>query len=241
MLDCTYSFILHEGIGDAYTCTARVISVGEPYDVTYVSDNHLEGQDHSTVRGLVFNQTLIFTPRNIHVFFENLEVYISRNTGLPDLTGATLTGLSNLRLLDFGGNNIKTIENDLFIANPFVEIIYFDLNPIRHVASEVFDNLNELHTLNMNDTTCISDFADNDKSKIDILKFRLIVNCPPTFVMTESKIIDGSVLQSKIQQRIDIALDPITAILLEIEEEQLLLQQRIEDLENGAVITHTSQ
>lgn len=233
ILDCTYGSRDLGSIGDIYTCTARVIFVRDDR-VDDVSSNHEDGYTHDDVKGLIIEQSLAFTPRDIELFFPNLEAYVSKSTGSANLTRESLIGLSKLRLLDFGSNNLAEVENDLFSGNPSMEWIYFDSNPIKHIAHHVFDHLNELRTLYMSNTACINQTADN-MDNVRILQFRLIVNCPPTFHMTETKIVNGTTLQNQIDERIEIAVDPVYEMLREIEEHQDELRERIEVLESDAI------
>lgn len=82
----------------------------------------------------------------------------------------------------------------------------------------------------MDNTTCISQYANN-RSDVDILKFRIIVNCPPTFDMVEKKFVNGSLLQNLIASRIEQEVDPILDVLNEIEGELRVISERVNVLE----------
>lgn len=66
-------------------------------------------------------------------FFSNIPNFES------ELTRESLTRLKGLIGFDFGLKNLRTIEEDLFIDNPLIKWIYFDNDPIQHLAYNVFD------------------------------------------------------------------------------------------------------
>lgn len=74
ILDCTYSAINVWMVNNAYTCTARVIFVGNPQLITDVSTNHMAGRNNSDVKGVrIRSQPIEFIPFGLSNFFPNLE------------------------------------------------------------------------------------------------------------------------------------------------------------------------
>ncbi|KAJ6639147.1 hypothetical protein Bhyg_11887, partial [Pseudolycoriella hygida] len=242
ILDCDYRMLPHGAYGSLYTCTAGILPSFGNRSITDVSHNHLDDRDNDDVKALVIAQMIPFTPLNIHVFFPNLISFAMYNTNTSELTSESLKGLEDLKLFDFGledlklfdfgMNTITTIERDLFAANPSLESVSFERNPLMHVAPKVFD-LPSLHTLNIRSTTCIDDLANNDRAAVDSLKFRVIVKCPPTFEMLEEAIINGDQLRNIVKAQVENEVDPIRDILKEIEIEQNLLAERVEALEEA--------
>ncbi len=182
------------------------------------------------MKALIFNENIEFTPFNIHTFFPNLEALDLLNKGTSELTRESLKGLNSLRLLNFGRNKLQTIETDLFIENPDMERLYFENNPLRHVAFNVFDDLQRLNFLDVTETLCIDQSATTI-DQIDSLKFHILVQCPPTFEMLEEKVVNGSLLHKIVAALIDSNIDPIRDTLDKIEEEQRLLIERVDALE----------
>lgn len=238
ILDCEYSFKDNWNIANIYTCTARIISVGDYRNVSDVTFNHLDDLTNADVKGLIFeNQILDFAPFNIHSFFPNLESFDLSSGLVDELTSDHLTGLKELQQFRFENNTLRIIESNLFNENPLLTWISFDGNPVRHVGHNVFDELELLHSLSLsgNDDACTNQTASNSRTDVDLLLFQLIVKCPPTFEMTENKIVNGLPLQEKIDQQIalKVDLDPITATLLQIEENLRELELRVEELEGS--------
>lgn len=231
-LECDYGNRSVGTIGSIYTCLARFHPSPGEKNVTDVSHNHLDGRGDADVQALIFNDDISFTPFNIHQFFPNLVAIDINGRNTSELEKESLKGLQSLRFLSFSRNKLAIIESDLFSENPLIEWIYFEGNPIRHVAFNVFDHLERLRTLYMSDTTCIDEVATN-LNDVNLLKFRILVRCPPTFEMLEDKILKGSLLRSIIAAQIDKETDPIKEALEEIAEEQRLLIERVEALEES--------
>lgn len=230
LLDCVYTDSDIGVIGNLYTCTAGILSSPGNRDVSDVTHNHNGGRNNSDVKALIINEDIDFTPRNIHSFFPNLAAFIINNRNTAELTRESLKGLTSLRHFDFGINLLRVIEEDLFVENPLLQWIYFGSNPIRHVGFNVFDDLPNVNTLDMANTTCINLVAISPPD-LDNLKFRILVQCPPTFEMLEARLVSGSVLQNIITAHIEEEVDPIRDMLIEMEEEQRSLLARVEVLE----------
>lgn len=234
---CDFSFTSQGDLGSIYTCAARLVFAGDTRNVTELDGIHAEGQDNRNVEALLYNQQDIgFTPRNISWFFPNL-IWLNADTiNSPELGREHLEGLQSLRTLRFGNNKLREIEYDLFIDNPLLTAIYFEYNPIRHVAHNAFDHLSGLRILLMYENACINELANN-RGDVETLLFQILLECPPTFRMIEERIINGSELNNKIQSQIYSDLDIMHTRLKAIEEQQSTLAQRVEALEQNRPLT----
>ncbi|KAG4077687.1 hypothetical protein HA402_015730 [Bradysia odoriphaga] len=230
-LECDYALRPVGTIGSVYSCLATVHPSPAGRSVSNVSHNHLDDFGDADVLSLIFNDNIAFTPFNIQDFFPNLVAIDINGKGTSELTRESLKGLQSLRHFSFSRNQLQVIETNLFIENPLIESIYFEGNPIRHVAFNVFDHLEGLRTLYMSETTCINENATSDLNAVDVLKFRILVHCPPTFEMLEEKVVKSSLLQIIVAAQIDREIDPIHEALEEIVDEQRLLIERVEALE----------
>jgi len=233
ILNCEYLFLSHSSIGELYTCKAKVFFIEETKYVVDVSHNHLVGLNNSDVKGFVLDQKLDFAPRGINIFYPNLESFVMLNAGSTELTSESLKGLTNLKMLDFAGNNISEVGPDLFVDNSLIELIYLENNPIRHIAYHVFDKLDQLRSLHFYSTDCTNSGVTNNRTAIDNLRFRLFVSCPPHFEMTETKIISGVALEGRVDIQIEKAIEPLYEIIHEIEEELDQLDKRVQILEES--------
>lgn len=232
-LECNFVFTNQGELGRTYTCLANIVSIGDERSVSEMYGEHVDGQNDSSVHALLYNQIINFTPRNISSFFPNLRVLQANSINSSELRREDLEGFKSLTSLRFANNNLREIDNDLFIKNPLLTSIYFEHNPIRHVAHNVFDSLTELNTLYMFNTSCTSKFAANNRSDVELLKFRLLLECPPTFRMTEERIVNGDALSDKVKFQIDNELDIFYTKLEAMEEQQSDLEQRVKVLEQN--------
>lgn len=200
ILDCNYSVTSPWRVSNVYTCTARVVFVGDSRVVTEVSNNHMSGKTNSDVKGITINhQNIGLVPNNLSYFFPNLESVMMENAGVTLVNRDSLRGLTKLRQLYLYWNNIPAINNDLFIDNPNVAYITFDNNRIRNIAPKVFDHLNQLSTLLFRHSdACISEISDNNLEHTVWIIFRMMIYCPPTFDMIEEKLLNGNKLQLKL-------------------------------------------
>ncbi|CRK88067.1 CLUMA_CG001852, isoform A, partial [Clunio marinus] len=204
ILDCTYAEKNIWQINKLYTCTGRVIIVGDLHIITHVSNNHLSKRDNGDVKGVsIRNQELDFAPRNLGEFFPNLESLDISQSKLKEIRREDLENLPNLKQLHLNNNNIQFVEKNLFENNPQLHAISFLNNPVKHVAYSVFDNLSDLKSLRFEGTTCINLGYDKNRAKVETLISQLAKNCAPTFEMTEAEIINGVELRRKVYQLMD--------------------------------------
>lgn len=254
ILQCTYSLQ-----GPDYRCAAQINfdGVASSRVVTEVSQNHLDGKNNSDVTQLLITETFVgFIPLNVSAFFPILDRFDMRNASITEITRDSLRGLFRLRTFYAFRNLIERIGVDVFIDNPELQVIYFDNNPVRHVAHRVFDHLTQLITLGFSFDNCIGGGAYN-RAAVVLMMSRLLVNCPPTFEMIETQIINGELLQEQFivarnetDQRITEEINAVRAEtveeinavrtdtdqqITELSEEIRVLRQRLDLLEESGM------
>lgn len=216
-------------------CTAKVIFVGDSRVITAVSTNHLSGRSNSDVRGLLIeNQVLGLVPVNISGFFPNLEAISLNNCDLEEIKREDINGFSNLQQLHLKPNKITEIGNNLFEGNPGMKFISFTSNPIKNVAYNVFDDLNELVILDISLAKCISSDNSNRNDVLSVI-FRISVNCPPTFKMLLEKIeentVQGNDLKQQIDDQVSEKINPLTGLFDEMKEKLKRAELKVAHLE----------
>lgn len=232
-LECTYSMRTHWTVPNIYTCTARIIAVGDPRIVTDVSRNHLAGRNNSDVRGLSFrNQGITELPTNIAEFFPNVEAIDTTNT-LERITREDLEVFPRLRELHLNNNNVRIIETNLFAGNPNMSAISFISNPVAHVAHGVFDNLTQLTQLRFDAVACHSQAAVNRAGVLNLIG-RLAVMCPPTFDMNfemiEERLLNGLNFKTTVDEQISVRINPITYSLFQVNERLAEVERQLNSL-----------
>lgn len=192
----------------------------------------MAGRTNSDVKGLsITNQNIGFLPFNLQEFFPNLET-IDATNAFTEINRKALKGLSKLKQLHLNTNRIQIIEPNLFEGNPNMIAISFLNNPVLHVAHNVFKNLPFLHSLRFDLATCHSGLAEQNRAGVELLIFRLFVNCPPTFEMTEEKLFDGVKFEKSIDEQISERMNPLVWTIHEMSEKIRELEERLLKLEN---------
>ena len=233
ILDCNYQVQTLWMIQSIYACSARVIVVGDLRNVTEVSQNHVVGFSNEDVKGIVIEgQNLRFEPRNLETFFPNLEAFDIYRSQIQEILKGDIESLRNLRQLNLVGNNIQAINSNLFESNLKMTAISFSTNPIRNVDHKVFDHLEELSTLAFTETSCINLQYWNNRAGVLHLTFQIIVSCPPSFEMTQAKLLSGSEFQRTIDEKVAERTNPLTWNIFEMDQTlQSRHDARIENLE----------
>lgn len=140
-------------------------------------------------------------PRNVGSFFPNLIAYYVRESKVTHVTRDDFADLPNLIQINLLNNNIQVIAGDFLQGHPNLKSFDLDDNPLRHIGYNVFDNLHYLEDLHLFATTCFNDHA-HDLPSVDILIFQASVRCPPTFEMTETKILDGEGFKRRVDDKV---------------------------------------
>lgn len=213
-----------------YTCTARVFRVGAIYNITEASQHHLQQKTDVHVTGLdASNQPLKKIPHNIEDFFPNIESLDFRTSQIETVEPEIFDGLKKLKQVHIAYNMIEAIPADIFINNPLLIGFAVHDNPLKHVAHNVFDSLLQLDGLYVSGlNSCLNDNVDGDRSKIINLIFRILVHCPPTYSMMESKLIKGAMLQKSVDKQIADRLNPLVLTQFEMGEKIKDLEQRLQ-------------
>lgn len=230
ILDCTYSVVNVWMVNNLYTCTARVIFVGELQFITDVSTNHMAGRNNSDVKGVqIRSQPLESIPFGLVNFFPNLESIDMSSSTVKTVSKRAFEGLKKIKQLHMNDCKVQVIESDLFTESPTWIAISFNRNLVRHVGYGAFDNLPNLTHIHFTGTTCINEVTTT-LAATEIIKFRFIVNCPPTFKMTETKIIRGNQLQGQTEHQIVEHFNPLNGTVLALRADIRILINEVQTL-----------
>lgn len=177
------------GSSDYYTCTARIISVGDPRIVTDVIGTHLAGYNYLNVSGmLIENQVLSLAPLNIPTFLPNIELYRILNAQTEEIQPRDIAGFKRLRFYMVNtSQSLISVPPNMFANHPQLEGIAVNQNRMQHVAYNVFDNLNQLHSLWIG-STCIDYGVNRNRASILTNLFNIYRSCPPTLQMLNEQL-----------------------------------------------------
>jgi hypothetical protein len=199
-----------------------------------VSRNHLAGRNHSDVRGLSFqNQGIRELPTNVEQFFPNIES-IDVTTTLEELSREDLSAFPRLRELHLNNNRVQVINSNLFAGNPEMVSISFISNPVRNVASGVFDHLVNLTQLRFDGVACHNG-AGTTRATVLTLLPRIATMCPPTFDMNfemiEDRLLNGSKFQTKVDAQVSERINPLTFSVFQINQRLTQVEEEIKKLQ----------
>jgi hypothetical protein len=132
-------------------------------EIESVNGTHLlSALTNDDVKGIIFDRKKSshpsFFPLNIEYFFKNLNLIRFVNMHLKEIHSCDLKPFPKLKFLSLFGNDLQVIGKDLFQYNQQLEALWVAFNKmIRHIDTNVFDNLQELKFLdvrNYYDNTC---------------------------------------------------------------------------------------
>lgn len=232
ILDCTYSMVHSWKVVHLYTCTAKVIFVGDPRNVSDVSHNHMNGKNNDDVQAVIIRtKEMTLMARDLYKFFPNLRSIDMYNSAVGEVHKEDFRNLTKLTEINLRGNQIKTLKSDLFSDNLNLEALNFISNPIKHVDHKVFDPLVKLTSLHFELVACFSQGFANNRANVELLIFRLFVNCPPSFEMTEQRILNGTQLKASTDTQVYNQIFPLAMEFREIKRRVEELERRLEQAE----------
>lgn len=161
------------------TCTTRNLDVtASDQSVTTVNDRTEANVLTRKVKFLcIDSQVVKFVPSGLNIFFPNIiELKIS-NSSLQFIEKKNLAQFTNLKYLDLSGNELKTLDDDLFSANVMLRDINFNKNKLNAVGENILEPLKNAFKIDFGDNVCINKEATGE-AEIQELKHQLAEKCP---------------------------------------------------------------
>lgn len=177
---CNFHMNVWYHSGNAYTCVPTIEQSGCEYFLAEVKGTHLPGKTNSDVTGMNFwDRTINQFPKNLEIFFPNLDRFHFRNSNLFSISSEDLRPFRNLVYFAIGEKSkLMSIESDLFKYTPKLELVAFNNAPIKNVGFGLLDNLKHLKQVNFFNNDCINVRAGTTQ-EIEELKRKLTLQCPP--------------------------------------------------------------
>jgi hypothetical protein len=147
--------------------------------VTTATGSHIGSRNDASVTAFETNlssNTINYMPRLYHVF-PNLDRILIQRSHLKEIRQTDLQPFSKLKVLGLYKNDIETIEIDLFKFNLQLQFINLSDNKIRRVDPNVFDHLNQLSHLFIDNNVCVSENAYFNRAKIRQLVIKIKKQC----------------------------------------------------------------
>lgn len=181
--DCRYDALQWPIVNSQYACYALVGKVRDGDVVTNVCGKHQGSNKNADVRIFFMSDDKIFNriPRGLETYYSNLVGLKWFNGLLLSVTANDLKPFPNLRVLSLQGNQIFSIDADLFKYSKNLEYINIGYNSLEHVGQDAFGSLSLLKELNILETYCINMRGFSSPDTITNIKQQLPKLCPPRF------------------------------------------------------------
>jgi Leucine-rich repeat (LRR) protein len=171
-----------------YNCEIKSGSIEEMGQkfIENISGDHLSGYNNSNVKALhIFGVKTFYMPLGLEQYFKDLIVIDIFRAGLKEVHKEDIKPFINLRFLSFAENSLTHLENDLFINNPKLEVIFLWKNQIKTVDS-AFKNLINIRNIDFTGNECFSGYV-NDKNQIGNLITSIYSKCKLPFKLDPSR------------------------------------------------------
>lgn len=191
-------------VGNVYQCSPRVVQIDQSRNVVGVSQNHLQGNTEQDVKALRFyNQEIDFFPKDIDLFFTNLEFIQFQNCPIKSFTKDDLKNFLKLRLFEVYIGQLTTISGDVFKYSPELEFAGFSGNRITNVGPGIFQHSTKIAYARFTNNLCINSRADNNTEEVATVALELAFKCPPSVEMVEEIILTGEDFREAVADRVE--------------------------------------
>ena len=188
-----------------YVCDISSGSITQPQTViTAIIGDHDRGKVDKNVEAInIKNLVVHFFPRGIIPNqFTNLRHFKLYNCGLKEIYRMDLSGMRNLRSVNFDQNKLKRLPDDLFVDTPRLEWVSFDNNELVCLSSKLlvpFED-NDLQRISLKNNPGINTYFvskssreyqrghDDDRhSSLDDFKMKIDKSCKVERTMKKTK------------------------------------------------------
>lgn len=175
-----------DAVGHAYTCKVHSLNLTQPKSaITFVKGEHPAGGTNDNVNTfLILEQICEFFPVGVERYFKGLEGLAVQKSGLKKITKSDLKPFGELKSISLFGNELTTLESNLFMYNPKLKLISAFQNRLKYFFSNVFHGLHQLQRVYFNSNPCINEDALNPE-RIEQLRCRMVESCAATEEMIE--------------------------------------------------------
>lgn len=198
-LECKFDNNFWVITGPLYTCAGTAVSTDETFNVTKVSNSHLQGKKNSDVNGFfIFTQPITRMPSNINKFFSNIRAIHLKETKINQLTIEDLRPFPKLEVFACWHSEIETLDGDVFKYNTLLQHLNLNNNLITNIGPNLLTPLSILHQFSIESNLCTNEAARSAEG-VALISKKLRFQCPPSPAMIEKIILGGDDLQRKIE------------------------------------------
>lgn len=155
-----YSTLEGAEVGTVYSCEVADLETSEHENyVTAIEGTHLDDLSNENVTHFTINEQKIeFFPGGLDKFFPNLETITITRSSVKYIFKVDLIGLTKLRFLALGDNQIELLGPGLFEGNTLLEEVHFENNQINKISEDLLDPLETFpKVIHFYNNTCIKE------------------------------------------------------------------------------------
>lgn len=186
-INCAFSD-LENCVRNCYQCTVqKLIVTRRNQTVEGVNGNHwdYEHTNEDVVILKIVDQLVLFLPSGLENKFPFLSVLKIWSSGLRSLVQEDIRGMKYLTDLSLSGNDLETLNSNLFEFNRRLIKIDFTRNHLKHIGLNLLKPLKSLVYADFYRNDCIHDGA---RYEFDKLKTSLREKCQPTSIMMAEEV-----------------------------------------------------
>jgi hypothetical protein len=179
ILNCRFD-MTNWDVVSGYMCYSNTENTGKLTTIEEVRGEHSSGKGNEDVDSFYEYGNLTSIPTNLASFFPNLKAIIII-APLFQLSSSDLKPFPNLVLLRFHSWYAKftSLEGDLFQYTRKLQRINFSVPALKNVGANLLTGLNDLVYVFFIESGCIRYFDANTPQRIQELKQKLLLQCPP--------------------------------------------------------------
>lgn len=162
-----------------YECNGRFNASQTPEKLEKLEGIHEIRKGNFDVQSLLItdDDELEQIPKTIGSFCPNLKSFTWEDSNLRIISGDDFKLLSRLTFLNLAGNKLESLESDIFMHAPRLQVIRLERNLIMHLERELLEDLGDLKSIDFTDNSCINGKASTSEEFQQIKS--LFSGCPP--------------------------------------------------------------
>ncbi|KAL7014517.1 hypothetical protein ACKWTF_015980 [Chironomus riparius] len=172
---CTYRTSTFWAAESMYNCyVANTLDIYQPEDAVIISATGIHSYGESSDSEVVFytyNKNVHFFPLGLEKIYKNLNGIILYTEPIDFIQQSDLKAYTKLIFIQLADTKIEILEDGLFDYNPQLKYLALNENKIFHIGLTVFENLNNLISLNLDKNVCIKRKSEKSKSStLELIK-----------------------------------------------------------------------
>lgn len=208
-LNCDFDYI-ENCVTNCYKCTVLKLVITKPNQtVTEINGNHSHGDSNNVITLRIIDQIVRFFPSGLNSHFPNLSVLKIWSSRLMELSQKDVRRFTYLTDLSVSGNDLETLNSNIFEFNHRLQHIDFTRNRLKHIGPNILKPLTQLVYADFYQNDCLSTGA---KFSFEELTSNFREKCKPTADMMLEEI-------DSLHLKVDYLIDETESLKREIERQ----------------------